>query len=389
MKYLPLIWYGLWRKRGRTWLASIQICVAFVLFGVLHGFGASVEQMVAQTDADVLMVQSRGGNFELPVSYLEQLARLKGVSAVYHETYMTGKYQDSPREVLVVGTLPKSWSAMAANEVNIPPGAVEALLNDRTGALVGSTFMRVFGWKVGQQIHLQTGVDKTDGTRDWVFDIVGVLETKEPSIRAERSDWITVNYEYLDEARLDHKSKVTQYFVKVTDPRQAAAMADTIDAFFANSSDETRTQSKREMAQSQFQSIGDLNFVIRSITAAVLFALLFSISALLMQGVRERTTELAVLKTVGFKNRTIVGLLLCESLVLCLTAAMIGLGVSRWLLWLGSGSIQGFAIDVPFVLPARTVLTGIAFALTLAVISAILPARRSLRLEIAEALAGR
>jgi putative ABC transport system permease protein len=386
MKYFPLIWHGLWRKRGRTWLALIQISVSFVLFGVLHGFGASVQRMIEQTDADLLMVQSRGGNFDLPVAYTDRIARLKGVIAVYHETYASAKYQDSPQDLLVVATVPKSWSVIASSEVNIPPGAVEALLKSRTGALVGITFMRRYGWKVGQRIHLQTNVVREDGSSNWAFDIVGVLETKDPAIRAERSDWMTVNYDYFDAARFDHKGRVAQFFVKVSDPRQAATIADTIDALFANSSDETHTQSKRELAQSQFQAIGDLSFIIRSISAAVLFSLLFSICALLMQGVRERTIELAVLKTVGFKDWAVVALLLCESLVLCLASAAIGMGLAEGLLWFASGRIP---IDAHLELPPAVVLMGIGLAVTLAVVSSFLPARRSLKLQIAEALAGR
>jgi len=386
MKYFPLIWHGLWRKRGRTWLALIQIAVSFVLFGVLHGFGASVQQMIAQTDADLLMVQSRGGSFDLPVAYAERIAHLDGVIAVNHESYANAKYQSSPKELLVVATLPKSWSVMMTTAVNIPPGAVEALQSNRTGALVGLTFVRRYGWKVGQRIHLQADVVAADGSNNWAFDIIGVVETKDPAIRAEQSDFMIVNYDYFDAARLDRKGRVTQFFVKVSDPKQAATIADAIDALFRNSSDETRTQSKREMAQAQFQVIGDLSFIIRSITAAVLFSLLFAIGALLMQGVRERTAELAVLKTIGFNDWAVVALLLCESLVLCLVAAGIGMGLAEGVLWFASGRIP---IEARLELSPAVVLMGTGLALILALVSSLLPARRSLKLQIAEALAGR
>src|SRR5262249_43505406 len=155
------------------------------LFGVLHGFDASVQQMIAQTDADLLVVQSRGGNFDLPVAYTERIARLKGVLAVNHETYTNANYQDSPKELFVVATDPRTWAIMMVNAVNIPPGAVEALRSHRTGALVGSTFMHRYGWKVGQRIHLQTHVDQMDGSKTWAFDIIDVVETKDPAIRAE------------------------------------------------------------------------------------------------------------------------------------------------------------------------------------------------------------
>ncbi len=386
MKYLPLIWYGLWRKRGRTWLAFIQIAVAFVLFGVLQGFDASVQQMIAQTDADQLVVQSRGGNFDLPLAYNDRIARLEGVREVNHETYFNAKYQDSPQDMLVVATDPRTWAVMMTHLVNIPRGAVEALRKSRTGALVGSTFTHRYGWKVGQRIHLQADVDREDGSRNWAFDIVDVVENMDPAIRAEQSDFMIINYEYFDAARLDRKGRVTQYFVKIDDPKQAATIADEIDALFANSADETRTQSKREMAQTQFQRIGDLSSITRSISAAVLFSLLFSIGTLLVQGVRERTVELAVLKTVGFKDWAIVALLFCESLLLCLLGAAVGMALAELLLKFGSGRIP---VEGRLELPGAVIMVGLAMALGLALFSSLLPARRSLKLQISEALAGR
>src|SRR5690348_13702981 len=137
LKYLPLIWCGLWRKPGRTWLALIQIAVAFALFGVLQGFDAGVKRMIAATDADLLVVQSRGGNFDLPVAYFDRLARVAGVRAVNHETYLGATYQGLPQELLVVATLPKNWAVITSTEVNVSPGAVEALLNNHIGAIVG------------------------------------------------------------------------------------------------------------------------------------------------------------------------------------------------------------------------------------------------------------
>lgn len=386
MKYLPLIWHGLWRKRGRTWLAFLQISIAFVLFGVLQGFDASVQQMIAETDADLLMVQSRGGSFDLPIAYFERLGTANGVRAVNHETYLNAKYQDFPKTLLVVATLPRNWAAMMmSTQVNVAPEAVEALQKLRTGAIVGVTFMQRYGWKVGQRIQFQADQRK-DGSRNWEFEIVGVVETKDPSIRAERSDFMIVNYGYVDEARLEHKGRVTQYFVKVNDAKQIASVADEIDAMFANSADETRTQSSRELAQQQFQAIGDLGSITRSISAAVLFSLLFSVATLLMQGVRERTSELAVLKTIGFEPWAVAGLLVCESLVLSLLAALTGMGIAEGLLWVASGRVP---IDAHLQIPIPLAMIGLVLAVVLAFLTSLLPARRSLKLEIAAALAGR
>src|SRR5262249_37059523 len=132
-------------------------------------------------------------------------------------------------------------------------------------------------------------------------------------------------YDYFDEARLVGKGTVKHFNVSISDPRDAATVADAIDRRFANSSNETRTESLRELAQSQMQSIADLDFLIRAIVGAVLVAMLVATATMMMQSIRERTPELAVLKTLGFTDRALFLFILAESAVVCVAAAAFGL----------------------------------------------------------------
>jgi len=194
---------------------------------------------------------------------------------------------------------------------------------------------------------------------------------------------ILVNYDYFDEARVVGKGTVSHFNVDVTDPRQAVAVADAIDRHFANSSNETKTESLRELAQAQMQSIGDLNFLIRAIVSAVLVALLFAVATMMMQSIRERTSELAVLKTLGFTDRSVFIFILVEAAVIFVTAAVFGL-LLAWIAFpLAARFVPGLSM------PWEVVVLGLGLAVLVAVISASVPAAQAARLNIVNALASR
>jgi putative ABC transport system permease protein len=384
MKFLPLLWSGIWRKPARAVLAAVQIIVAFALFGLLQGFSTGVRHALAEIDADVLSVHSRGSFSDLPLAHYAHIKQVPGVKLVSYSNYVGARYQNPKQQLLIIIAEPHDWADMT-HDVVIAPAYVEALANTRTGTIVGMALARKYGWKIGQRISLQTDVAQKNGSKDWAFDIVGFLEHKDPASR-NNSTMILINFGYYDEARASDNGMVQQYMVRVADPKRAAAVADAIDNLFANSAYETRTESWREIAQAQFRSLGDLDFTVHAITAAVLFSLLFSIGATLMQNVRERTPELAVLKTVGFTDGAVVALLVAEAALLCLVSAALGLGLARLLYWIASRvNFIGGKLDIP----ASVLAAGAALAALLALISALLPAWRAMRLQVAEALAGR
>ena len=215
---------------------------------------------------------------------------------------------------------------------------------------------------------------------NWTFDVVG---TYTDSDVAGGSDVILINYDYYDEARLAGKGNVSHFNVAVFDPRQAVTVADAIDRRFTNSSNETRTESLRQLAQSQMQSIGDLNFLIRAIVGAVLVALLFATATMMMQSTRERTPELAVLKTLGFSDRVVFVFILAEAAIVCVAAAAFGLVLALFAFPLASKFVPGLSM------PMVVIAVGLACAALVAVLSASIPATLAARLNIVTALASR
>ena len=381
MRFLPLIWSGIRRKPGRTILMFLQISVAFALFGVLQGLKSGVEHLVAAARADLLIVHTRA-NFifsPLPLGLLEPIRSVPGVKMVVPVELSGGTYQKPDQQVGIVAVSPEGdW--LSAFTFTVAPEYDAALRNTRTGALVPEELAKKYGWKIGDHIPLMTRTTQLHGSTTWEFDVVGTFDDSD--IGGGR-DKILINFSYYNEARQVGKNTVNHFNVAVSDPKLAVSVADEIDRRFANSSNETKSESLRELAQLQLQSIGDLNFLIRAIVGAVLVALLFATSTMMMQSIRERTAELAVLKTLGFTDRAVFLLILAEAAVVCVAAAALGLALA----------LLAFPFAARFVLgismPAVVIEIGLASAVFVALVSAGVPAILAARLRVAEALASR
>ena len=380
MKFLPLIWSGLWRKPGRSILIFLQVSVAFALFGVLQGMKTGVEELIDRARADLLLVHGSLGLVDpLPLGLLEQIKTVPGVKVIVPVELFGGAYQKPTQPVGIVAIRPdEGW--LSAFTYTVAPEHVAAFKMTRTGALVRKSLADKYGLKVGDRIPLMTPMAKTDGSTDWAFDIVGAYTDSDV---AGGSDVILINYDYFDEARLAGKGTVNHFNVSVADPRQAATVAEAIDRRFASSSNATRTESLRELAQMQMQSIGDLDFLIRAVVSAVLVALFFATTTMMMQSIRERTPELAVLKTLGFADRTLFLFILAEAAFVCVLAAALGLTLALLAFPFAWRFVPGLSM------PMQVVAIGLGCAALVSFISASAPAIRAARLNIVAGLAGR
>ncbi|CAN7636180.1 ABC transporter permease [Trinickia sp. LjRoot230] len=379
MKYLPLMWAMLWRKKLRTSLTLLSIAIAFLLFGMLQGINAAFQQTIERSNVNRLIVTNKISLTEsLPYSYLSQLETIPGVSAVSHESWFGPYYQD-PKNVMAAFPVEPEREFAAHPEIVIPKAQLQALENTRTGAIVGVSLARKYGWKIGDHIplHSTIWVKAADGNSDWTFDIVGIYEA--PSNRA-REDALFFNYKYFDEARSFGKGTVGWYVVQLKDPRESAQIASTIDKLFANSPNETKTQTEKEFQQSFMKQIADISLIVTYILFAVFFALLFAVGSTAMQAVREQVPELAVLKTLGFSDTRVLTLVLLQTLALCIVAAMIGLGIAD-LLFPRLRDTLGVV-----KMPLSVVIEGVVMAAVFAALTGFVPAWRAKRLVIVEAL---
>ncbi len=381
MKYLPLIWSGIWRKPLRTALIFLQVCVAFALFGVLQGMKTGMDRAIANTRADVLYTgPAVFGGAPLSIASLSRLQSIPGVKTVLFNYGMLTFYQKPTQPVYVLAIPPNDVvRTIDPEDFTVQRKDLEALRKTRTGILITADIGKKYGWHIGDKIPLTSSTLQTNGSPTWTFDIVGMATLHD---RGEGS-FVFANYYYIDEARALDKGTVSHFLVVVSDPKQAADVSDAIDLAFANSASPTLTASFRERSQQTMQSLGDLNFAIHSILSAVLVALLFSTATMMMQTVRERTPDLAVLKTLGFGNRTLVLLIAAESLLVCIASSLAGLALAWMAFPLATKYMAGLSM------PIDVVAFGILGAVLVALISVSVPGLRAARLNIIDALARR
>jgi len=369
------------RNKRRSLLTMVSISFSLLLLTMMICIWRSfyIDQ-VAPEAARRLIVRDRVSlAFLLPAYYRDKIRSVAGVNAVVPLTWYGGRYiDDRPVHFFAqVGTDPEEYLKVASDKIT-PPDQVKAWQQDRTGALVDVTLAKKYGWKIGDRIPLNSNTAQMSGSTDWAFDIVGTFTDSDIG---GGQFIIVVNMAYLEEARALGKGTVQHFNVAISDPKQAVTVSDAIDRLFANSPQETKTESLQELAQSQMQSIGDMNFLIRAVVSAALVALLFATATMMIQSVRERTLELAVLKTVGFTDRAVFLLILAEALLLCVAAAAFGLALATAILPLAARFIVGLTM------PTIVLAIGLVFAVAVALVSAAVPAALAGRLKVATALA--
>jgi putative ABC transport system permease protein len=384
MKYFMLIWAGLWRKKTRTILTMLSIAVAFLLFGLLQGINQGIKSGSGDTGNKRLWTTPRmSAVSSIPVSLMDKIQTVAGVRTVAHISFFGGYFQDAKNALPAFAT-DVDKLAVVYPELNFTPAQIEAMKTTRPGALIGRPLAEKYGWKVGDKIPVGTTIwTNNDGSNNWAFDIVGIFDASPQFERSPLGRAFWINYDYWDEARKFDNHRIHQFFVQIDDPKQAAVISAQIDKLSENSPDETRTQTENAALQSQLKQLADINFIANSIVGAVMFTLLFLTANTMMQSVRERIPELAVLKTLGFSGGKVSTLVLIESLMLCLFAAVVGLALSE-VAMKAVGSVLG-----PTRLPGVVVVAGLIIAVALAIISGLPPAYRAQRLNIVDALAGR
>ena len=382
MKHLWLIWSNLKRRKLRTGFTIAAIAIAFLLFGLLIATKKAFTAGVEIAGQDRLIVQHKVSFImSMPISYLQRIASVAGVESVTHGTWMGGTYQD-PKQV--IGTFPVDPESYLKvyPEIQIPDDQKKAWLEDRRGAAVGRLLAERYKWKVGDVIPIRSNIyRKKDGGDTWDLDVSAIYDASEQGIDKAS---ILLHYEYYNESLAYGKDMAGWFTVRVADPQRAPEIAKAIDEQFENSPTETKTSTEKAFAQSFAQQIGDIGAIVTTVLSAVFFSMLLVTAMTMVQAVRERTRELAVLKTVGFSNLHVTMLVLAESLVLSLLGAALGLGLA-YLVVMGVGDTIHRYLEA-FNLPPSSMVWGLGFALLLGILAGALPAAQALRLRIVDAL---
>jgi putative ABC transport system permease protein len=381
MKYLPLVWKNIWRKKIRTIFALAVIFIAFVLFGFLMTIRTAFALGVDVAGQDRLVLINRISLIQpLPISYQRQLETVPGVEAVAHASWFGGTYQNRPNAFAQMAIEPAPYFGMYP-EVTLPADQMRAWISDRQGAVAGIDLARRYGWKIGDRIPIQGTIfrPKSGAGNAWEFNLVGIYDA---AAGFDKSTFF-FRYDYFDENREFGQGIVGWYVVKIADPSKSNALAQRFDEMFANSQFETKTTTEKGFIESFAKQIGDVGFIMMAILFVVFFTMLLAVMIVMIYSVRERTSELGVLKTLGFSNVTVLMLVLAESLFMAVIAGGLGLGLA-WLLIQAGDPTNGMM--PAWVLLQRDVLIGIGLMIVLGVVAGTLPATQAMRLRITDAL---
>ena len=385
MKFLPIVWRNLLRRKFRTFFTIGAIFFAFLLFGVLMAIKSAFAMGVDMAGQGRLMVIDKVSIINpLPASYEGQIRQIDGVTDITHANWFGGYYQDVRNQFATFATDPESWLRVYPKEFEVPEDQKKAWIADRTGAIVGVKTAEKYGWKVGQRVPIQGTIYHRPDGGPWEFTIDGIYDSK---IKGADKTNLLFNYQFLRETipeQSGFRDRYNWYVFTVADPDRAPEIAAKIDAMFANSPSETKTNTEKAFVSDWAKQVGDIGKIMMWIVAMAMFTILLVAGNTMAQAIRERTNELAVLKTLGFGEGRILSLVLLESIAIAVVGGGLGLALSYAYITI-KGDPTGGLLPA-FFFPTPQVIVGIALVLGLGVASGFFPAWQASRLRIVDAL---
>ncbi len=380
LKFLPLLWSNLRRRRLRLFFTLASIVVAFLLFGLLQALQMAFTGNIDLAGKDRLITQNKLTIIQpMPVNYVARIAAVEGVRDAVGHIWFGGFYQDERNQIVSIVTHTDNFFDVYPEMVVSDEGK-RAWVTDRTGALVGRALASRFGWKVGDRIPLRSAFYfQSNGSSSWDLNVSAIFDVPNGDTNA-----LYFHYDYLNEGRREGAAGVNWIPMRVDDPAQSPAIARTIDTMFANSSAETKTSTEQAFAQGFANQMGNIAAIVAAVATAVFFTMLLVTANTMAQSVRERTSELAVMKTMGFSSTLVTSLVLAEALLITILGGAIGLLLASVIAKGAAAALEQF---LPFFdVPTQTYVIGVGVMLALGLLSGALPAVQAFRLKIVDAL---
>jgi putative ABC transport system permease protein len=382
MKYFPLVWRNLLRRKIRTTFTLLSIVVAFWLFGMLAAIRVAFTLGVDVAGADRLITLHKVSLVMfLPQSYQGRIQAVEGVKEVTNATWFGAYYQEPSNFFANMAVEPEPFLRMYPEYV-VPEDQKKSWFEDRTGAIVGRPTAAKFGWKIGDRVPLVGTIFVRPDRQPWTFTIRGIYDV---NVKGADNTQFFFNRQYLQEVfrNTGFEGQAGWFIIRVSDPPHADQIAQRIDALFANSPTETKTSTEKAFVQMFAKQVGDIGLIVTAITVAVIFTILLVTGNTMAQSVRERINELAVLKTLGFSDGLVLVLVLLESTLIAIVGGGAGLAIG-WLIVSRGDPTNGLL--PAFYYPTRDLIMGAWLVVALGLAAGIFPALRANRLRIVDAL---
>jgi len=383
---LTLIWMNFKRNKGRKLLTTLSVVIAFLLFGVLmavrHGLSGQRPQSQAAT-LRMTTLNKVAPYSPMPVAYAERIASVPGVKAVTYLSAFAGFYQKQSNFVLMFA-VPSASLLQVYPDLTVQPEQLKTWLTDRTGVLVTPALAKQYDWRVGDHVPIGSSIQRKDHSTTWDVTIDGVINTRGGAQFSSQK--LFMHYQYLDEARVSNQGSVDTFVELVSSPSQTAEVSHAIDHLFTNASPQTATTASNALLQNAYAAAGNVGAILTTVAVLVFLSMLLVVGAIMLHTARERLSEFAVLRALGFQRGTVTGLVLSESILVCVGGGLIGLLLAYFLIeklqhlleqQLAGVVMTGFAIAV-----------SIALMIVLALLAGAIPALQTWRLSVRDALWG-
>lgn len=323
MKALAFVVHNVRHNRARAVFTLGSVVVAFLLFGLLLPLNRLLHARIDLANANRLItVNSASMMRPLPVSYGERIAKVPGVELVSNFTFFGAFYREPANAVAALATEANRFAHMVDEVRFRKPADLAAWIADPASVAIGRQLADRMGWKVGDLIPIYSSIyPRADGKPVWIFRVAAIFDAAGAH---GSTDSMVLHYRYFDRARAFGNGTVGWYSLRV-DPRHAVAVAHAVDRLFANSPDPTNTVTEKAFAQSFLRQVGDFGAMIDVALILVFWTLLLVTGNTMAQSVRERFSDIAVLKALGCSGERVVLLVGLESLVIVVAGGVVGL----------------------------------------------------------------
>ncbi len=379
MKYLGLILKSARRSRRRTILTIVSVALAVFLFAslraVLDGFNAAAD---ASSSTRIITLRSTSMIFNMPTSHADTIRGIPGVRDLSWANWFGGIYKD-PNNFFANFAVDADSYLRLYPEIQLPPDQKRAFLEDRTGCILGEGLAKRFGLKLGDTFVLTPGIP-IYGTQDYNFTVRGIYTSSGGAVDNQS---MYFHWKYIDERGTVH-GQVGWYVSLIADPEQEARIATTIDQKFANSPFETKTDTEKAFQTSFVKMFGNLNLLLGSIALAVVITTLFVAGNTMAMSVRERTTEIAVMRTLGYPAGTIFALIAGEGLLMSVVGGVLGVALARVVI--RPNIVAGGAFIPELKMSDLNMIVALGLSGVIGIVAGLIPATMASRLKVVDAL---
>ncbi|MDN3638353.1 FtsX-like permease family protein [Simiduia curdlanivorans] len=376
-----LIIKNITRKKLRLTLTLFSIFIAFTIFGAITALKASLDSGIDMSaDNRLVVVNKINFTVSIPYAYVNKIKAMEGVKDVTHANWFGGYYQEPATQIMSFAIDPESYFKVY-EELIVEPAEFQTWLNNQSGMLVGERLAKVYGWKVGDRVPISSNIfSQKTGGQTWEFTVDGIFRAEDLKVD---TGYMVFHYKYFRETNSYGGDSVGWLTLTTTDARLNETVAKAVDDNFANSSAETKTSTEKAFNKAFLEQIGNIGLIIFGVVFMAFFTILIVVGNTMVLAIRERTNEIAVLKTLGFTSMRIFNMVLAESLLLAFIGGLLGLTAAHLIVQAMSAQLAKFLPNI--AVDQSVVIQALIYMALLGLITGIMPALNALRLNIVTA----